>query len=81
MAGKHGGFRARADEVIDYVEGRNVTIEYRYADGQFERLTISPPAALAAKAPTSTIPIAFVVGLDPVRTGLVTAKRNRASTD
>lgn len=71
----------------DYVEGRNVTVEYRFADGQYERLpamaaelvrlpvnviatTGGEPSALAAKAATSTIPIVFAVGSDPVRQGL-----------
>ena len=70
-----------------FVEGRNVAIEYRFADGQYERLAAlaaefvrrpvslivgaAPPAALAAKVVTTTIPIVFIVGLDPVAAGLV----------
>ena len=70
-----------------YVEGRNLAIEYRFAEGHYDRLPAlaadlvgrkvdlimanSPPSALAAKNATSTIPIVFRGGPDPVRDGLV----------
>jgi putative tryptophan/tyrosine transport system substrate-binding protein len=72
-----------------YVEGRNLAIEYRWAEGQNDRLpalaaelvrrqvtvivATSTPAVLAARTVTTTIPIVFFVAADPVQLGLVTS--------
>ena len=81
-------FRQRLRE-LGYVEGKNIVIEYRYAEGKLERLpdlaaelvrlkvdvivTTGPGAILAAKKASATIPIVFAAAADPVGTGLVSS--------
>ena len=73
---------------IGYFEGQNLTVEYHWAEGNYDRLPAmaadlvrrkvdviatagGPPTVLAVKNATSTIPIVFVIGTDPVGLGLV----------
>jgi putative tryptophan/tyrosine transport system substrate-binding protein len=72
---------------VGFIEGRNISIEFRLADDHYDRLpslaaelvrrdvaaifAADLPAAVAAKATTETIPIVFVIGADPIKVGLV----------
>ena len=72
---------------MGFIEGQNLALEYRFAEGQFDRfpalvsdliqrqvsvlVASSPQGALAAKRATTAIPIVFSVGADPVELGLV----------
>jgi putative ABC transport system substrate-binding protein len=82
----YGAFPRRMSE-LGYVEGRNLAIEWRFADGAYDRLpgmardllqrkvdvivALGPPGALAAQQATTAVPIVFVVSTDPVAAGLV----------
>jgi putative ABC transport system substrate-binding protein len=79
-----------------YAEGRNVTVEYRWAMGRYDRLpamvaelvrlpvavlaATSGPAALAAKAANTAVPIVFTMAADPVALGLVASLARRGVT-
>jgi putative ABC transport system substrate-binding protein len=82
----YGAFSSRLRE-LGYVEGKNLVIEWRFADGQYERLAglvaellrlkvdliiaAGPPPIIAAQKATSTIPIVLVSSVDPVEAGFV----------
>src|SRR6516165_8835261 len=84
LRGFHQGLKE-----VGYIEGENITILYRWPDDRLDRLPLlaaelvnrsvaaivtgGVPSALAAKAATTTIPIMFVLGTDPVQLGLATS--------
>jgi putative tryptophan/tyrosine transport system substrate-binding protein len=88
FASRLAAFRQGLGE-LGFAEGQNLAIEYRWASGGYDQmqafaadlvgrnvdviLTSGPPSLRAASASTSTIPVVFVVGSDPVRDGLVSS--------
>ena len=79
-----------------FVEGENVTVVYRWAENQFDRLpelaadlvrrrvaaiAVNTPAALPAKRATTSIPIVFLISEDPVRTGLIASLAHPGGND
>jgi ABC-type uncharacterized transport system substrate-binding protein len=82
----YGAFPQRMNE-LGYVEGKNLLIEWRFADGEYDRLprlaaelvqskvdvilALGPPGAIAAQKATTAIPIVFVMSTDPVAAGLI----------
>jgi putative tryptophan/tyrosine transport system substrate-binding protein len=87
-AGRLRALRQGLNEA-NFVEGKNVAIEYRWAEGRYDRLpalavdlvrrqvtasvATTTPSVLTAKAATTMIPIVFLTGSDPVEVGLVTS--------
>ena len=76
-------YRQASGAEVGFVEGQNVAVEYRDAGSHYEQLpalvaefvnrqiAVITPVALAARKATSTIPIVFLTGADPVKLGLV----------
>ena len=87
--GHHGEGFLQGLKQSGFTDGENITVEYHWAEGRYERLPQhaqelvehraaviavgSPPATFAAKAATSTIPIVFILADDPVKDGFVTS--------
>src|SRR5580704_11442392 len=88
-AGHHAEAFLKGLKEAGFTEGENITVEYRWAEGRYERLSQqaedlvklgvaviavgSPPATFAVRSATSTIPIVFITGDGPVKDGFVTS--------